>query len=153
MNIYSSLGGDIANYYVDETTNTCAIRLSKALNYSGVIIPHLPGQTFIGADNKYYFKAAYELNKWMRKTFGTNDGDQTTPYNPNHILYTATDAGINGRNLPGLLVGKKGIYSIYSNNFAWASGHADMLNPNSTCGNNCHFADAPIGRLDIWILN
>lgn len=151
--MYSSLGGDIANYYVDETTNTCAIRLSKALNYSGVIIPHINGKTFIGADNKYYFKAAYELNIWMRKTFGTNDGDPTTPYNANHTLYTATDAGINGRNLPGLLFGKKGIYSIYSSNFVWASGHADMLNPNSTCGNNCHFADAPIARLDIWILN
>jgi hypothetical protein len=31
-------------------------------------------------------------------------------------------------NLPGLLLEKKGIYSIYSSNFNWASGHADLLN-------------------------
>jgi len=60
---------------------------------------------------------------------------------------------LNGVNLPTLLVGKKGIYSIYSSDFTWATGHADLLNPDATCGNECHFADAPISRLDIWILD
>jgi hypothetical protein len=89
----------------------------------------------------------------MRKTFGTNPATSTTPLNTNHYSYNQTQAGVNGVNLPGLLNGKKGIYSIYSSNFNWATGHADLLNPDATCGNNCHFADAPIYRLDIWILN
>lgn len=151
--MYNSIGGDVATLYSGPNTNTCAIRLSKALNYSGVIIPNIPGQTYKGADNKYYFKAAYQINIWMRKTFGTNPATSTTPLNTNHYSYNQTQAGVNGVNLPGLLNGKKGIYSIYSSNFNWATGHADLLNPDATCGNNCHFADAPIYRLDIWILN
>lgn len=143
----------LQNFIPGQKTNTCAIRLSKALNYSGVTIPNIPGQTYKGADNKYYFKAAYQLNLWMRKAFGTHDGDPTTPLNLNHYSYTQIDAGEHGSNLPNLLQGKKGIYSIYSSDFGWASGHADLLNPDATCGNKCHFADAPILRLDIWILN
>jgi hypothetical protein len=89
----------------------------------------------------------------MRKTFGTNPATTTTPFNSQHVEYTGAQAGINGINLPSLLNGKKGIYSIYSSNFNWASGHADLLYSNATCGNRCHFYDAPIYRLDIWILN
>ncbi|MDK2773342.1 MAG: type VI secretion system amidase effector protein Tae4 [Flavobacterium sp.] len=151
--MYNSLGGTIATFYSGPNTNTCAIRLSKALNYSGVNIPHIQGKTFSGADGKYYFKAAYEINLWMRKTFGTNPATSTTPYNPNHFQISGTQAGQYGQNLPALLNGKKGIYSIYSSNFSWASGHADLLYPNSNCANNCHFGDAPIYRLDVWELN
>lgn len=93
------------------------------------------------------------MNIWMRKTFGTNPATSSTPLNLNHYSYTQIQAGVHGENLPGLLFGKKGIYSIYSSDFRWASGHADLLNPDATCGNKCHFADAPILRLDIWILN
>lgn len=154
--MYNSIGGDVAKLYTGPTTNTCAVRLSKALNYSGVTIPNISGQTFRGADNKYYFKAAYQINLWMRQTFGTNPASNTspqTPFNENHFQYTQSQAGVHGVNLPTLLNGKKGIYSIYSSNFRWATGHADLLNDNATCGNACHFYDAPIHRLDIWILN
>ena len=150
--MYKSIGAAVATFYVDESTNTCAIRLSKALNYSGVIIPNIPNQTYKGADNKYYFKAAFEINIWMRNTFGTNPANLSTPRNLNHYCYTQKQAGVKGVNLPGLLSGKKGIYSIYSSKFSWASGHGDLLNPDGTCGNNCHF-EAPISRLDVWILN
>lgn len=152
--MYSSIGGAVyTNGYTGPESNTCAVRLSKALNYSGVTIPNIPGQTFKGADNKYYFLAAYKINIWMRKTFGTNPATSSTPLNLNHYSYTQAQAGVNGENLPGLLLRKKGIYSIYSSDFSWASGHADLLNPDATCANECHFADAPIARLDIWILN
>ncbi|MGC4129389.1 MAG: T6SS effector amidase Tae4 family protein [Bergeyella sp.] len=140
-------------FYVNYKTNTCALRTSRALNYSGVIIPKINGQTYKGKDGKYYFKSAYQLNLWMRKTFGTNPATSTTPYNPNHLQISGVQAGQHGQNLPGLLNGKKGIYSIYSSDFNWASGHADVLYDNATCGNGCHFGDAPIFRLDVWILN
>ncbi len=149
--MFNSIGGEIAGFYNGPTTNTCAIRMSKALNYSGVVIPHITGQTFLGSDGKYYFKAAYEINKWMRKTFGTNDGDPSTPYNANHHKYTQAEAGTHGENLPSLLIGKKGIYSMYSSRFSWATGHADLLNTDATCTNGCHF-DGPILRLDVWEL-
>ncbi|SMP36064.1 T6SS effector amidase Tae4 family protein, partial [Chryseobacterium profundimaris] len=132
--------------------NACALRVSRALNYSGVIIPNLPNQTFKGADGKYYFLSAKKLNAWMRKTFGTNPATQNTPFNPKHIHITGAQAGVHGVNLPNLLGGKKGIYSLVSSNSNWASGHGDILLPNTTCINGCHFFDAPIAYIDVWIL-
>jgi hypothetical protein len=151
--MYSAIGGDVANFYVNENTNTCAVRLSRGLNYSGVTIPHIVNKTFKGADNKYYFIRAADINNWMRLTFGTNDGDPKAPHNGNHYHYTGSQAGEHGVNLPGLLSGKKGIYSLVSSDLRWASGHADLLYSNGTCGNECHFYDAPILYLDIWVLN
>ena len=34
-----------------------------------------------------------------------------------------------------------------------AYGHVDFLKSDATCGVNCHFYDAPIDYIDIWILN
>lgn len=147
LKMLNSIGGEVANFYNGPETNTCAFRLSKALNYSGVVIPNIPGQTFKGRDNKYYFKAAYQINLWMRKTFGTS------PTNPNHYSITGAEAGVHGVELPTLLSEIKGIYSLYSSDFTWASGHADLLYPDATCGNNCHFYDAPIHRIEVWELN
>lgn len=148
--MYTSIGGQLTTFYNankdrDGKLNTCAVRLSKALNYSGVTIPSIPGKTLKGSDNLYYFKGAKDMNEWMRKTFGT------TPSNANHHHYTNADAGINGRNLPTLLNGKKGIYSLVSSDSGWGTGHCDLINNNCTCGNSCHF-DAPIDYIDIWEL-
>jgi hypothetical protein len=133
--------------------NACALRVSRALNYSGVTIPNLPGQTFQGSDGKYYFLGAKKLNVWMRKTFGTNPATSTTPYNARNIHITGSQAGQNGTNLPTLLAGKKGIYSLVSSNPSWATGHADILYDNTTCDLNCHFSDAPIEYIDVWELD
>ncbi|RQO35257.1 hypothetical protein DBR39_20080 [Chryseobacterium sp. KBW03] len=132
--------------------NACALRVSIALNYSGVKIPNIPNHTFKGGDGKYYFLSAKKLNAWMRKTFGTNPATSTTPYNSNHIHITGNQAGVNGVNLPVILKDIKGIYSLVSSNSAWASGHGDILQPNGTCINGCHFYDAPIDYIDVWIL-
>ncbi len=82
----------------------------------------------------------------MRKTFGVS------PANPNHYSITGAEAGVNGVELPRLLSGMQGIYSLVSSNPAWASGHADLLYNNTTCDNNCHFFDAPIDYIDVWKL-
>jgi len=151
--MYNSVGGQAGAMYAGPNTNTCALRMSRGLNYSGITIPNIPGKTYKGADNKYYFLSAIEINKWMRKTFGTNDGDPTTPLNTNHYHYTGAQAGPHGVNLPTLLNGKKGIYSLVSSDYRWATGHADLLNSDGTCGNECHFYDAPILYIDVWVLN
>ncbi len=146
-NVYSYVGGDVWQTRLDypsKTENTCALKVSRALNYSGVSIPNLPGQTIKGADNKFYFLNSKKLNKWMRLTFGIPSG-------ANHI--NAVQAGLHGVNLPSLLNGKKGIYSLVSSNSTWAYGHVDFLKSDATCGVNCHFYDAPIDYIDIWILN
>ncbi len=149
--LYGVVGGAVAQAQIDypaQTVNGCALKVSRALNYSGVIIPNIPGKTLKGADGKYYFLNAKALNAWMRKTFGVS------PNNPKHINLTKLDGGSNGKNFPNLIKNKKGIFSMVSpQNSTWASGHADILYPNGTCKANCHFFDGDILYIDIWILN
>ena len=150
-NVFSFVGGDVYKArqdYPNATNNTCALKVSIALNGAGINIPQItttngnPG-TLKGADGKYYFLNAKSLNKWMRKTFGTGQ---------NYSHYTAAQGGVKGKNFPSLLSGKKGIYSLVSTNPNWASGHADILLGNTTCAAGCHFGDAPIDYIDVWEL-
>ena len=146
--VYQLVGGQLyANHLANPTAygNACAIRVSRALNYSGVIIPQISGKTEKGSDNKNYFKNAKDLHSWMKKTFGT-------PTNSNHL--TGTQGGKNGENFPALLSGKKGIYIMIANYPAlFATGHADIIN-DTDCPGNCWF-NPPGGvyTIDIWELN
>ncbi|MBO4827123.1 MAG: hypothetical protein J5506_07830 [Prevotella sp.] len=67
---FTFLGGDIAvdsSEHPEWYRNTCAARLSHALNESGVMkIPFIKGQTFKGADNKYYFMKASVMKRWLK---------------------------------------------------------------------------------------
>jgi Type VI secretion system (T6SS), amidase effector protein 4 len=146
--MYNSVGGTVLALYNNAPANynnTCALRVSKALNYSGVTIPNIPGKTFKGADNKYYFLGAKTLLVWMKKTFGTPTGG-------NHL--TGAQGGVNGQNFPTLLAGKKGIYIMTPNypgaNWFGASGHADIIN-NSVCDGGCYFDASPGGVSEIFI--
>lgn len=161
--LLTALGGDVGALYIPggDQVNTCAIRVSYALVRSGITIPDIPARTVNGKtypaqtlkdkDGKYYFIRAKELNAWMRRTFGTNDGDPKTPHNASHAKITKAQAGTYGSNLPALLSGKKGIYCLVSDRPAWSSGHADLLYDNATCGVECHF-NGPIDWIDVWIL-
>jgi hypothetical protein len=151
------IGGPVQQAYNDYPSLSrgyCALKVSRALNYSGISIPQItttsgnPG-TILGGDGKYYFLNAKALNKWMRETFGTS------PSNPDHYSFLGSDGGVNGENFPTLVAGLKGIYSMVSTNANWASGHADILRENGTCKAGCHFQDtppAPIDYIDIWVL-
>lgn len=52
----------------DEVNNSCAIRLSVALNASGYEIPNLPG-THQGGDGKFYFIKASDINNFLKVRF------------------------------------------------------------------------------------
>jgi len=164
--MYTSIGGSVyTNGYKGPESNTCAIRLSKALNYSGVTIPSIPGSTFKGADNKYYFLGAAKMIVWMKKTFGTNT-------NPNYSHYTNADGGTNGFNFPTAIGSKKGIFGLLpkvayppTNNPTQpafnATGHVDLINNttpttniNSVCDGKCYFnATGGVKEINIWTLN
>ncbi len=153
--LYASIGGAVyANGYTGPESNTCAARVSKSLNYSGITIPNIPDKTFLGSDGKYYFLGAENLNRWMRKTFGCgNPNTAIGEYlNPDCLHFAPSDIGMNGQNLPSLLYGIHGIYSMVSTNPSWATGHADPLySPNATCDGECDF-DGPVKYIDVWIL-
>ncbi|MFA5556035.1 MAG: T6SS effector amidase Tae4 family protein [Flavobacteriaceae bacterium] len=145
------------DYPGEQTKNVCALKVSIALNYSGVVIPYIPGQTIEGGGDyagKYFFLNVKALNKWMRATFGINDPNDNNPYNENHYYFTASETGTNGVNLPSLVNGLKGIYTIMKPDtpqYNGITGHADILRPNGTCPSNCNF-QIPVDRVDIWVL-
>lgn len=141
--MYNAVGGvPLSIYNSSGNGNTCALRVSKGLLYSGVTIPNIPGKTFLGADGNYYFLGAANLLAWMKKTFGT----------PTHH-FTGAQGGTNGVNFPSLLQGINGIYIMIPNNPGsngfGASGHADILD-SQNCDGGCYFG-ATGGVKDIFI--
>ncbi|MGH2666580.1 T6SS effector amidase Tae4 family protein [Flavobacterium sp.] len=128
--------------------NACALRTSRALNYSGVTIPNIPGKTFKGEDNKYYFLGARNLYNWMIKTFPTNSN--------NSIVLNQSQGGTNGINFPSLLGNFQGIYILIPVNQSvtgfGASGHAGIF----TTPELTHYYFAATGgvkSITLWILN
>lgn len=143
--VFNLVGGMPLSIYTNNPTangNTCALRLSRALNYAGVTIPNIPGKTFKGADNKYYFLGAANMVAWMKKTFGTPTGS-------NHL--TSAQGGPGGVNFPGLVNGKTGIYMMIPTSTAdfGATGHVDIMN-NGVCDGDTYFSDAK--DIFIWEL-
>lgn len=146
LKMYAAVGGDVYSMFRGDPgsfQNTCALRVSRALLYSGITIPPGPNR-FKGGDGKYYFLGAKPLIEWLKKTFGTPSGG-------NHL--TGAQGGPNGVNFPGLVAGKKGIFGLLPVNGGasgfGASGHLDLIN-DQQCDGGCYF-NAEGGVLEIFI--
>lgn len=152
--VYQLIGGDVQSRY-GMAENSCAARISRALNYSGIIIPHISGKTFMGADGKYYFVRVSSLNKWMRKTFGCKNPNTAIGEYLN--ISSLHNSCLEVDNLISSLLNPqneiKGIFTcIYPNQSVGASGHADLLkNSNPWCNGGCGF-EYLFDFIDIWVL-
>ncbi|MEI7870432.1 MAG: type VI secretion system amidase effector protein Tae4 [Candidatus Methylumidiphilus sp.] len=64
------IGGKVNAAWI---TNTCAIRMSRALNYSGIVLPKsaVGMNTISGSDKKRYAYRVRELRKWLNVTLDT----------------------------------------------------------------------------------
>lgn len=101
---YESLGGDIA--YAAKSnpemfSNTCAARLSQAMNKSGLVIPYIQGKTIMGSNQMNYFIRASDMKKYFISLWG----------NP-RIIARPTNV-------------KNGI--VFQNGFSGVSGHVDVF--------------------------
>jgi hypothetical protein len=67
--VKSTIGGSVDAAWI---TNTCAIRMSRTLNYSGIPLPpKFTGLNVVaGADGKWYAYRQRELRRWMQLNFG-----------------------------------------------------------------------------------
>ena len=67
--VKTGIGGHVNS---SDFKNTCAIRMSRALNYSGYPLPHNhPGLTTVsGTDKKWYAFRMQELKKYLITRFG-----------------------------------------------------------------------------------
>jgi hypothetical protein len=158
VEVYASIGGQVLNQYNTDPLkhqNTCALRISKALNYSGIIIT-AGTDRYLGADGKYYFLSAKALLSWMKITFGTPTGS-------NYL--TSAQGGTNGQNFPDKVANKKGIYMMTPNypggcptlinplgtGFC-ANGHADMIEYGNPDGGWYFNARGGVHEIFIWEL-
>ncbi len=100
--------------------NTCAIRLSRALNYAGQPIPHgrlLKNGRFLsvvsGADKLHYSYRLSEIKQYIFEEYG-----------PAQISETAEPSNVPKE----AFLGQKGIIVFDVKDFADATGHIDIWN-------------------------
>jgi len=67
---FESIGGPLGEWAAsspNEFQNTCAARLSYALNYSGFDIPGSASGAYLGGDGKYYFVNAKAMSTYLSR--------------------------------------------------------------------------------------
>jgi len=130
--VYALAGGDVEQVRLNDTegrtNNTCALKVSIALNKAGINIPSIITSTntdgttnygtIQGGDGSYYFLNAKSLNRFLEITFGTDDPDNT---NDNYSHLSTIEC--NSLMEKGILI------SIVTGSI---SGHADLYD-----GSNC----------------
>jgi len=133
LQVYALIGGPLLamrNANPQSFLNACAARVSRALNYSGVTIPQITGQTYLGGDGKYYFIVASQLFHWMLITFGTS----------NAVVLNRPQGGTDGSLFQGQLSGQQGIFimqPVNSKAFG-ATGHATLYDGSGCVGGQGH---------------
>ncbi|MEM7574267.1 MAG: T6SS effector amidase Tae4 family protein [Bacteroidota bacterium] len=80
--VKQSIGGKVNYPWIK---NTCAIRMSRVLNYSGHPVPFTKGAngkgvTISGADKKWYFFRITDLRSFIERKFGPPDQVLQPPY-------------------------------------------------------------------------
>jgi len=143
----------------------CALKLSRALNYTGVVsIPNIPSTgdypgTVQGGDGLYYFMNAEAMNRWMRKTFGCANPNTSIGeyFNPEAIHWADADLDKNEKDVLNYVKSNhiNGIYSAVARKDQFnASGHCDLIKEDGTCVRSCYFQQASSFKwIDIWKLH
>lgn len=122
------IGGKVNAEWV---ANTCAIRMSRALNYTGVKIPRNVGLSVVsGADKLWYAYRVRELCAWLKKELGKPD-------------FSGWGTG----EAPAEIQGKQGILMIEAK-FSDATGHITLWNETACVDDSDYFAVAD--RVFFW---
>ena len=72
------IGGKVkANFDIPEKeggwVNSCAVRMSYVLNYTGHPVPRISGLTVSGGDGKWYFFRVKDVIGWLTRQWGKPD--------------------------------------------------------------------------------
>lgn len=130
--VKARLGGAINAAWI---TNTCTIRLSRALNYSGVTVPwnfpvlasngkQAAAVTVLGADKKRHMIRVREMWQWVKKIFGKS-----------------VSARYETGELPGppaAIMGKQGILYVKVDVWSDATGHFGVWNGSNWLSTGSH---------------
>ncbi len=98
---YESIGGPLGIWAAEtpeEFKNTCAARLSKALNYSDFEIPKGTPETYLGGDGKYYFIQAKAMKIYLsNKVWGNSVQAESIYHVKNAVIFqTGFSRGVTG---------------------------------------------------------
>ncbi|KPX69061.1 MULTISPECIES: type VI secretion system amidase effector protein Tae4 [Pseudomonas syringae group] len=118
--------------------NTCAVRMSYILNYSGLIIPKTPGQTVSGNDQRQYFFRVKNLISFLETQWGK----------PDVVKYPPSGGGA--------LANKRGVILFEITGWQDASGHATLYDGN-ICYDHCYFNEPGVNysteKANFWSLS
>ncbi|HXI00949.1 MAG TPA: T6SS effector amidase Tae4 family protein [Sphingobacteriaceae bacterium] len=150
--VFSLVGGNMLVKFDEGNINyrnACAIRGSRALNYSGVA--NQLDEFFVGNDQKTekgsdglnYILAAKAFNVYMNKTYGAPSARLTS-------LEIGNDLNV----VYKFLQGKTGIYTLVTNNSGEAgySGHVDLIYNGQVLGGAAINPKGGIKYIEIWTL-
>jgi hypothetical protein len=114
-------------------TNTCAIRLSRTLNYSNSPVPHgFAGlNTVSGADGRWYGFRVTEMRRYLEGHYGRPT--------------VTADGGEVGRSA---VAGKRGIIAFAVTGWSDATGHLDLWD-GAMCKHAEYFAVAK--QVCLWV--
>lgn len=112
----------------DWIKNTCAIRVSRSLNYSGRPIPGSK-KTISGADGLWYFFRVVDLKEYLITNFGP----------PSLVLKRTAGKAI----AKELIKNKKGIVHFDVPGWSDATGHFTLWD-GTACGDKCYFEQASV---------
>ncbi|MBP1120729.1 type VI secretion system amidase effector protein Tae4 [Pseudomonas syringae] len=117
--------------------NTCAVRMSYILNYTGAKIPKTPDQTVSGEDRNQYFFRITDLKNFLIRNWGK----------PEIVKYPPSDSGP--------LANKKGIIVFEISGWSDARGHATLYD-GSICYDHCYFNEPGVNyrtdQANFWSL-
>jgi hypothetical protein len=120
------IGGHVQ---LNDFKNTCAVRVSRSLNYSGAPIPKNfePNWAVSGADGRWYVYRVDAFRRYLTQTYGAPD-----------VSYSKApgDAPV-----PPGLQGVKGIIAFKVAGWSNATGHITLWN-GSQCADACYFGEA-----------
>lgn len=120
------IGGKVKhNFEIPEDdggwVNSCAVRMSYVLNYSGNPIPRMGANTVSGGDGKWYFYRVKDVIAWLNRQWGPPDMIVNYPSLPVQKL-----------------ANKKGVILFEIQGWSDATGHATFWN-GLTCSDHCYF--------------
>lgn len=142
--MYNSVGGDVAGRFNEHKNdvggnayeNTCALRMSVALNKSGndidTDVKNSKGQKMYsekGSDGKDYVLRKSDLKDYMKGEYGKAD-----------ISTKSTDKDFDSK--VSEIKGQKGIIVYDVTGWTDATGHVTIYDGKGSCGHDCYFPDS-----------
>lgn len=105
--IYALIGGYLKKWYDEcksypsydirysSLDNTCAVRMSRALNYCGLAIPEIKGKTYKGGDNMNYFIKVIDIRDHLKKVFKNKPLKKVARKNELEVIFIESECGWN----------------------------------------------------------